>query len=38
LRERVARIRERHGLASAPVEYRPELWEGEEQGTLFPIQ
>jgi DNA repair photolyase len=36
LRERVARIRERYGLASAPVEYRPELWEGEEQGTLFP--
>ncbi|HUE03373.1 MAG TPA: radical SAM protein [Bryobacteraceae bacterium] len=38
LRERVARVRERHGLAAAPVEYRPELWEGEEQGTLFPIQ
>jgi DNA repair photolyase len=37
LRDLVARIRERHGLASAPVEYRPELWEGEEQGTLFPI-
>ena len=37
LRERVARIRERHGLACAPVEYRPELWEGEEQGTLFPL-
>ena len=38
LRERVARIRERHSLASAPVEYRPELWEGEEQGMLFQIQ
>jgi DNA repair photolyase len=38
LRERVSRIRERHGLASAPVEYRPELWEGEEQGTLFSLQ
>ena len=38
LRERVARMRERHGLGSAPVEYRPELWEGEEQGTLFPLQ
>jgi DNA repair photolyase len=37
LRERLARIRERHGLAAAPVEYRPELWEGEAQGTLFPI-
>jgi DNA repair photolyase len=37
LRDRVARIRERHGLACAPVEYRPELWEGEEQGALFPL-
>jgi DNA repair photolyase len=37
LRELVARIRGRHGLGSAPVEYRPEMWEGEEQGTLFPI-
>ena len=37
LRDRVARIRERHGLASSPVEYRPELWEGEEQGALFQI-
>jgi hypothetical protein len=38
LRERVDRIRERFGLGRAPVEYRPELWEGEEQGTLFPLQ
>jgi len=38
LGERVARIRERHGLASAPAEYRPEQWEGEEQGTLFSLQ
>jgi DNA repair photolyase len=38
LRERVQRVRERHGLGSAPVEHRPELWEGEEQGTLFPLQ
>jgi DNA repair photolyase len=37
LRERVGRIRERHSLGSAPIEYRPELWEGEEQGTLFPL-
>ena len=37
LRERVQRIRERHGLGTASVEYRPELWEGEEQGTLFPL-
>ncbi len=38
LRERVARVRDRYGLGSAPVEYRPELWEGEEQGRLFSIQ
>jgi DNA repair photolyase len=37
LRERVQRIRERHGFGSAPVEYRPELWEGEEQPSLFPL-
>ncbi len=37
LRERIRRIRERHGLSSAPIEYRPELWEGEEQGTLFSL-
>jgi DNA repair photolyase len=37
LRQRVARVRQRHGLAAAPLEYRPELWEGEEQGTLFSL-
>jgi DNA repair photolyase len=37
LRARIRAIRERHGLASAPLEYQPELWEGEEQGTLFPL-
>lgn len=37
LRTRVALIRERYGLGGAPVEYQPELWEGEEQGTLFPL-
>ena len=37
LRERLAAIRQRHGLASAPLDYRPELWEGEEQGALFPL-
>jgi DNA repair photolyase len=31
LKERVARIRARHGLASAPVEYRPELGPETEQ-------
>ncbi|MBZ5725557.1 MAG: hypothetical protein LAP87_11205 [Acidobacteriia bacterium] len=38
LRARVVRIRERYGLASGAIEYRPELWEGEEQGELFPLQ
>jgi len=35
LRERVQRIRDRYGLASGPIEYRPEVWV-EEQGELFP--
>jgi DNA repair photolyase len=35
LSERIKGIRERHGLRSAPVEYRPELWEGEPQADLF---
>ena len=30
----VERIRTRHGLASGPIEYRPEVWV-EEQGELF---
>jgi DNA repair photolyase len=37
LRERVNRIRERYKLASAPVEYRPELWEDDKQLMLFPL-
>ena len=37
LRARIAVIRDRYGLAAAPVEYRPELWEEEEQPTLFPL-
>ncbi len=37
LRVRVRKIRERYGLASAPVEYRPEMWEDERQGELFPL-
>jgi len=36
LQERVRRIRDKYGLASGPIEYRPELWAGEEQGELFP--
>src|SRR5579871_3780373 len=35
LQQRVRRIRDRYGLASGPIEYRPELWAGEEQGELF---
>jgi DNA repair photolyase len=36
IRERLDRVRARHGLAAAPAEYTPELWEPEpEQGCLF---
>ena len=38
LRDRVQKVRDRYGLGSGPSEYRPELWDGEEQGTLFPLQ
>jgi len=38
LRERVQRIRDRYGLASGMIEYQPELWPGDEQGELFPLQ
>ena len=38
LRTRIQRIRDRYGLTSGPIEYRPELWEDEEQPTLFPLQ
>ena len=37
LRARVAKIRERYGLAAAPVEYQPELSEPDPQGLLFPL-
>jgi len=37
LQQRVRRIRDRYGLASGPIEYRPELFAGEEQGELFPL-
>ena len=33
---RVRRVRERYGLASGMIEYQPELWQGDEQGELFP--
>jgi DNA repair photolyase len=35
LAERVKRVRERYGLASGMIEYRPELWAEEEQLDLF---
>ncbi len=35
VKERVRRVRERHGLASSPPDYRPELWEDDRQGRLF---
>ena len=38
LSERVQRIRERYGLASGYIEYRPELWVEDEQMELFPIK
>jgi DNA repair photolyase len=37
LRDRLQRIRGQYKLASAPVEYRPELWEDDRQPTLFPL-
>jgi DNA repair photolyase len=38
LRERIARIRDRYGLDAGPADYRPELWQEEEQPTLFPLE
>jgi DNA repair photolyase len=36
IKERVRKIRARHGLSDTPVEYTPELWHPEpEQGTLW---
>jgi DNA repair photolyase len=36
IRERIQRVRARHGLRDAPLEYTPELWEPEpEQRSLF---
>jgi hypothetical protein len=37
LAARVRRVRERYGLASGMIEYRPGLWDGEGQGELFPL-
>ena len=38
LGERIRKIRERYGLASGIIEYRPELWAEEEQLDLFPLE
>jgi DNA repair photolyase len=38
LRARIQRIRDRYGLDSRHADYQPELWQGEEQPTLFPLQ
>jgi DNA repair photolyase len=35
LRERVARVREKHGLTERLGSYEPELWEGDPQMELF---
>jgi DNA repair photolyase len=38
LAARLDRVRDRYGLASGWIEYRPELWDGQEQGNLFSLQ
>jgi DNA repair photolyase len=38
LRARIQRIRDRYGLVSGHIEYQPELWQGDEQPTLFPLE
>jgi DNA repair photolyase len=38
LRARLQKIRDRYGLGSGPLDYRPELWDGDDQPTLFPLQ
>lgn len=35
LRALLAEIRDRYGLSQRPIEYRPELWIDDRQGTLF---
>jgi DNA repair photolyase len=35
---RITRIRDQFGLSAGPTEYRPELWQEEEQPSLFPLQ
>jgi DNA repair photolyase len=38
LRERIQQIRDRYGLDSRHANYKPELFQGEEQGSLFSVQ
>jgi len=38
LRARIEKIRARYGFRTGVVDYRPELWEGDEQLALFPLQ
>jgi DNA repair photolyase len=38
LRARIQRIRDRYGLDSKHADYQPELWQGDEQPTLFSLQ
>jgi hypothetical protein len=38
LRTRIQRIRDRYGLVSGHIAYQPELWQEDEQPTLFPLQ
>lgn len=35
IRQRLRGVRQRHGLASSPVDYQPAEWTGEEQLSLF---
>ncbi len=35
IRRRVRMVRARYGLGDSPVEYTPEEWEGDPQGSLF---
>lgn len=37
IRDRVQKIRARHGLSARPRPHVPPLWEGEEQPALFPL-
>jgi DNA repair photolyase len=38
LRARIEKIRARYGLNNGPSQQQPELWQGEEQRSLFPLE